>query len=96
MKKIISIILLLPFFVWSQEPVIVDKKISCTTTEIVLQSLTEKFFEKPIWLGEGSDSLYSIFVSKNGSWTIIQFNNQIACVIGVGKSSKQIYLNTNR
>lgn len=72
------------------------KKISCTTTEIVLQSLTEEFFEKPIWLGEGSDSLYSIFVSKNGSWTIIQFNNQIACVIGVGKSSKQIYLNTNR
>jgi hypothetical protein len=92
MRNIIFSALLLPTLVWAQEPVIVDKKIVCNTTQIILNTLTETFSEKPIWIGEGDDSRYSLFTNKKGSWTIIQFNDTIACIIGAGNSSREIFL----
>jgi hypothetical protein len=92
MRNIIFSVLLLPALAWAQEPVIVDKKVVCTYTRIVLDTLTEDYAEQPIWIGNTSDSKYSLFTNKKGGWTIIQFNDKIACVIGAGESSRQIFL----
>jgi hypothetical protein len=91
MKKFLVSVLLLPVLSVAQEPVIVEKPVVCDKIEIILNSLTKEFSEKPIWLGESSDSKYSVFVSKSGAWTIIQFTDRIACIIGVGETSGQIF-----
>jgi hypothetical protein len=91
MRNLIFSVLLLPVLARAQDPVMVDKKVVCTTVEIVLSTLTEDYDEQPIWIGQSSDSRYSLFTDKQGSWTIIQFNDKIACVIGAGRSSRQIF-----
>jgi hypothetical protein len=92
MKKLLVSVLLLPVLAVAQGPVIVEKPVVCEKVEIILNSLTKEFSEKPIWLGESSDSKYSVFVDKKGSWTIIQFTDKIACIIGAGESSREIFL----
>jgi hypothetical protein len=92
MRNIIFSVLLLPALAWAQDPVIVDKKVVCNSIEIVLSTLTEGHSEQPIWIGEGSDSKYSLFTNKRGAWTIIQFSDKIACIIGAGESSREIFL----
>jgi hypothetical protein len=92
MRNIIFSVLLLPALAWAQDPVIVDKKVVCNSIEIVLSTLTEGYSEQPIWIGEGADSKYSLFTNKQGAWTIIQFNDKIACIIGAGQSSREIFL----
>ena len=91
MKKFLVSVLLLPVLSVAQEPVIVEKPVVCEKVEIILNSLTKEFSEKPVWLGESSDSKYSVFVDKKGSWTIIQFTDKIACILGTGETSKQIF-----
>jgi hypothetical protein len=91
MKKFLVSVLLLPVLSIAQEPVIVEKPVVCEKVEIILNSLTKEFSEKPVWLGESSDSKYSVFVDKKGSWTIIQFTDKIACILGTGETSKQIF-----
>lgn len=91
MKNFLISVLLLPVLAVAQEPVIVEKSVVCDKTEIVLNSLIKEFSEKPVWLGNSGDSKYSMFVDKKGAWTIIQFNNRIACIIGAGETSRQIF-----
>lgn len=92
MKKFLVSVLLLPVLSAAQEPVIVEKPVVCDKIETILNSLTKEFSEKPVWLGDASDSKYSVFVDKNGAWTIIQFTEKVACIIGVGQTSRQIFL----
>jgi hypothetical protein len=92
MKKLLVSVILLPVLAVAQGPVIVEKPIVCEKVEIILNSLSNEFSEKPIWLGDANDSKYSVFVSKSGAWTIIQFTDRIACIIGVGESSREIFL----
>lgn len=92
MKNIIFSLLLLPVLALAQEPIIVEKQVVCDKTQTILNSLSKDYAEKPIWLGQASDSRYSIFVSESGAWTIIQFNKDLACIIGAGQSSRQIFL----
>ena len=91
MKKLLVSVILLPVLAVAQGPVIVEKPVVCEKVEIILNSLTKEFSEKPVWLGESSDSKYSVFVDKKGSWTIIQFTDRIACILGAGETSKQIF-----
>jgi hypothetical protein len=91
MKKLLVSVILLPVLAVAQGPVIVEKPVVCEKVEIILNSLTKEFSEKPVWLGESSDSKYSVFVDKKGSWTIIQFTDRMACILGTGETSKQIF-----
>jgi hypothetical protein len=91
MKNIIFGLLFLPTLTLAQEHVIVEKPVVCDKIETILHSITNEFSEKSIWLGVSGDSNYSLFVNKNGAWTIIQFTDRIACIIGTGEISKQIF-----
>jgi hypothetical protein len=68
------------------------KTVVCSTPEAVFATLTgEDHKEVPIWIANVSDkkSQYSIFVNqKNKTWTIVQFNEKVACIIGTGDSYK--------
>lgn len=96
MKKLLAGVLLLPILVLAQEPIILDKKVVCSKTRIIIDTLSKEFKESPIWIGSGEDNIrYSLFIGPGGDWTLIQFNKDIACVIGVGKDSKEIPIKPN-
>ena len=77
------------------EPIQIKKPVLCETTFLVFQSLLEIAGEKPIWLGRGNGvdtSSTAIFANKNTkSWTIVQFDEDSACILGSGISSREIF-----
>lgn len=92
MRKYFLGVLLLPVFALAQ-PVTVEKPVICDKTEKVISTLMNgEYKEQPLWIGVDSKSRYSLFVNeKTRTWTFVQFNENIACVLGLGESSKSIF-----
>jgi hypothetical protein len=69
-----------------------NKTVLCAETESVLDSLaSEKFNEKLQWTGTASsqNSRFALMVNaETDGWTLIQFNANVACVLGTGDQSK--------
>lgn len=87
MISLLAIILLLPGIVLAQsEPKIVNKKVVCESPEVMFKTLVElNPDEKPFWIAASNTDRYAMLVDKKtGTWTLLQFNNDIACVIGLG------------
>ena len=91
MKKLLLLLLCVPGLVWANEPVIVEKKIACNWVPIVLENLTRDHQEHPVWVGRQDNTSYSLFLNtEKSTWTLIQFNREIACVIGAGTESQPL------
>ena len=78
------------------QTVTVRKPVECVNTETLFQGLiSSDYKEKPIWLGIQSGATlakYSLFVNEQTkSWTLVQFDEKIACVLGTGEGSTQIF-----
>jgi hypothetical protein len=78
------------------QSVTVQKPVECADTAILLQGLAgSNYKERPIWLGVESGATlakYSLFVNEQTkTWTLIQFDEKIACVLGTGENSTQIF-----
>ena len=94
MKYLLALTLLISSGVIAQS-VTIQKPVTCTETKMLLQGLAgSDYKETPIWLGNEPGAevpKYSVFVNpQNKTWTIIQFNDTIACVLGTGTNSTQI------
>ena len=92
MRKFLLGVLLLPAVAVSQ-PVTVEKPVVCEKTEKVIESLQKgQYKENPIWVGYDDKSKYALFANeKTKTWTMIQFNENIACILGVGEGSKLVF-----
>jgi hypothetical protein len=93
MKNLIVGFMLIPIFVLAiAQPIKLDKPVFCDKTQTVIKALTnENVKEQPIWIGTDEDSRYSLFANeKEGTWTIIQFNKDVACILGTGENHKLI------
>lgn len=88
MHKILLGVLLLPALAQA-EPVTVEKPVICDKTELVLKVLRERHGEIPVWIGsdaEESKSNYVVMINREtASWTLIQYNPNVACVLGSGE-----------
>ena len=76
--------------------VTVQKSTECADTATLLRGLAgSDYKEKPIWWGiepGATLSRYSLFVNdETKSWTLIQFDDKIACVLGTGEASTRIF-----
>jgi hypothetical protein len=92
MYKFIFGVLLLPALANAQ-PVTVEKPVVCDIPKTVIESLTGTHQEKPFWVGSDEKSRYIMLVNEEtGTWTMVQFNNKIACILGTGINHKQIFL----
>jgi hypothetical protein len=92
MKKIL-LLLLFPGLVWANDPVIVEKKMACNWISVVLGNLTRDYKEQPVWAGKQEGTSYSLFINlEKSTWTLIQFNHEIACVIGAGTQSQLLQI----
>lgn len=66
-----------------------NKPVICDNVQKIIQALGDNYEEKPIWAGTGEGTRFSLFINQNtGSWTIIQFTTEFACILGVGNDSK--------
>ena len=66
------------------------KPILCGPVNTVFKTLSSKEInERPIWIGQDENrSNYALFINpKNTGFTIIQFGDEMACILGLGPSS---------
>lgn len=78
------------------QSVTVEKPLTCAETPVLLSLLSgSDYKEKPIWWGIESNatlSRYSLFVNdETKTWTLIQFDEKMACVLGTGAASTEIF-----
>lgn len=69
------------------------KVMICDKSETIFEKLANDFQEYPVWRGKDvqDGSHYVITVNQeSGSWTMVQFMKDIACVLGVGTDSKLV------
>jgi hypothetical protein len=94
MKKLLFSALLLPAMGLTQ-PIIADKEVVCEKTEIIIGNLQRgQYKESPVWVGRGDNDQYALFTNEQTkTWTIIQFNDSVACIIGAGEDGRQITKN---
>ena len=71
------------------------KPVYCYTTQEFFTMLKKSDYrEQAVWIGNAGVSKYSLFTNeKTGTWTIVQFDKEDACMIGAGEGSKNIYPN---
>ena len=71
------------------------KPVICMNTAVLLSTLSEQGQELPVWLGQGDGEDRSrttlLINAKTGAWTIVQFDGSMACVLGSGVASQQIF-----
>ena len=78
------------------QSVTMKKSVECADTATLLRGLSASDYkEKAIWLGiepGAALSKYSLFVNEQTkTWTLIQFDERIACVLGTGENSIRIF-----
>ena len=90
MKYILTFLTFLVCITVVAQPMTTKKEVYCDDTDKLLLMLQGgEFKELPIWFGKGEGKApnYSLLVNqKTKSWTMIQFNNELACVIGTGEN----------
>jgi len=73
-----------------------QKPIVCSDLKTVIEYVSGEYNEVPFWNGADDDSKYILMVNpKTKSWTMIQYQNNDACVIGVGNRAHLINLGKN-
>ena len=95
MKYLLLLALLIPTLLTAQ-PIIIQKPVTCVDTKTLLQGLAgSDYKEAPVWIGfePGAEvPKYIVFVNQQTrTWTIIHFNDTIACVLGTGTNSAQVF-----
>jgi hypothetical protein len=89
MRNLLLTLLLVPTLAWSAS-FKYDKTIVCGDRQEVIESLVgDVYTESPLWVGNDSmdGSEYMMLINHHtGTWTILQMNATIACVLGVGTS----------
>ena len=91
LARLLFVAFLLYFPLASADGIVINKPVICVELKDILKSLRETHEEKPVFLGQDTETNYSLFVnSKTGTWTIIQFIDDFACVIGIGDSAKLV------
>jgi hypothetical protein len=71
----------------------VEKPVLCSDLKTVIEVASGEYQEEPTWRGSDSTSKFILMSNKKtGTWTFIQYNDKLACVIGTGENAKSIIL----
>jgi len=72
----------------AQPAVQLDKPVACSTLKAVVEQLSGMYGEEPHWTGLGQSSKYIMLVNpKTQAWTLVEYTDTIACIIGTGERS---------
>lgn len=76
-----------------------NKPVLCGPADTVFKGLADpEIDEKPLWIGTAENgSNFAVFVNaKTSGFTIIQFGQTIACIIGIGDRSDSLGISAPR
>lgn len=78
--------------VYATDPFNVDKSVLCADVKTVIETITGgDYSEQPFWIGRDESSKFVLLVNERSkTWSMVQFNNRIACIIATGDSAKLI------
>jgi hypothetical protein len=73
----------------AQEVIELTKGMKCSNAEFLMNYFVTEHKETPIWVGKtGFNTNITLLVNKEKrSWTMIEYDARIACVIGTGETS---------
>lgn len=96
-KTIITLALLLSTTSFAQEVINLTKELRCYNAEFVFIELSEKYKEKPVWVGKTIYNTHmTLLVNKEKrSWTFIEYDSKLACVLGAGETSSNPEISWN-
>lgn len=89
-KLLTALVLLVVGAVAQAEPRILNKQVMCDDRDTVFKSIVEDFGETPQWTGQSSQYKTNIVLTvnlKTRSWTLIEYDSTMACVLAVGENS---------
>ena len=92
MKKLL-LLLMFAMPVFAQEQIEMTKLMKCSNAEFVLRHFLENYGEEPVWVGKDKSTNTYITILKNkekGTWTIVQYDSGVACVLGAGEQGTPI------
>ena len=72
------------------EPFPSSKSVICDQLTVVVETLVTKFQEKVIWIGKDIQDGTTYILTANDkeqTWTYLQSNGKIACILGLGTGS---------
>jgi len=75
------------------EPFQYEKPTWCDDHKVVVEALKSRYNETVVWFGKDleNDSHYAMTTNVNeGTWTLIQTNGKVACVLGAGTNSMPV------
>jgi len=67
--------------------------VQCADTQPLLDYLAIEYGEKMVWVGKTLQYESYIALYKNietGTWTMVQYDGRIACVLGSGETGTQV------
>lgn len=74
----------------AQKPVESTKKVVCFPLNVLLKDLKDKYGEEPMVMGitaNMDDVGMGLYINRDtGSYTVVEFDKEAACVISVGKN----------
>lgn len=90
---VVAFLLGLTTLVAHAQVISVEKPVFCSDLKTIIEVASGGFEEEPTWGGSDAISKFILMSNKKtGTWTFIQYNDKIACVIGTGEKGKQIFL----
>ena len=95
MRKVIATLLFLPTLVFASDWIEAHKPIDCGPFQEILSIVTQKGVEEEVaWIGKAeNNSSVALFLNpKTSTWTLVQYNKEVSCVLEMGKTSKTFKL----
>lgn len=92
-KSSIAFLLALTSLLADAQLVESKKTVVCSSLKNVIEYVSGQFDEVPFWNGVDDNSKYILMVNQlTKSWTMIQYQDNDACVIGTGNRANLINL----
>ena len=78
--------------VYANQPFTVNKPVVCSDLKTIIEVASgEEYKEIPTWVGKDETSKFVLMINaKTKTWTMIQYNDQVACVLGTGENSTEL------
>jgi hypothetical protein len=100
MRSVASAFLLglISFVAYAQPPIEIEKPVLCSDVKTVIETMSgPEWQEVPFWVGKDTSSKYVLMVNeKTKTWTMVQYNDDVACILGTGSNSTLVNHKTTR
>ena len=82
---------------FATNPVVVKKSVLCSSPQVVFETLSGPGYkEEPIWSGNNNEDRYVLTVNKKTkTWSMVQFNKNIACILSTGENHMPVQARPN-